>query len=337
MSPSLCQGLCPASSAPALPYLGKDIHPLQHPLHLQILLFSEVGEQRLKLPSLKAEQVVAPCLRPALPVGQKQPWGKPIPGAAATPAPSTHPANLVAAHSGSQCSQALPAQTAASTTATSPCTRTLLPVWLLQGTTDEHTPACWAQAAAWRAWCGCQSGCSSPAGPRCWEQRTGSVLVSCRGREVFTCSQPSQQVRCHPDLSCHLHPDLLYAWSLSPVLPFGNLSLLLHHSPRNRDKGPQCPQLTGSLPAYAQVLACEPALGLCLGRDAKVGQGLLPPEGTSVPRGCSVLTAPGSGMVQVSPAAHPSPSGITRLTRSFSASSRISSAARPAWPCSAAI
>lgn len=87
-----------------------------------------------------------------------------------------------------------------------------------RGSIDGYPPACWGRAAAWRAWCGCRSGCSSPAGPQCWEQRARSILVSCRGRGVSTSSQPPPASRvcgtCHPDLSCHLHPNLLYAWLL---------------------------------------------------------------------------------------------------------------------------
>jgi len=99
-----------------------------------------------------------------------------------------------------------------------------------------------------------------------------------------------------------------------PAPAFGDLRLLLPHRPRNRDKVPSVPsgstpRVAGRcLPAHAQVLAREPVLALRLGCDAEVGQGLLPPEGTSVPRGYGGLTAPGSEMPQVRAAVgHPRP------------------------------
>lgn len=158
---------------------------------------------------------------------------------------------------------------------------------------------------------------------------------------------------CHPDPSRPFHPNLLSAWSLcgAGAGPLGTSPCCWEQAqgpPVSPSRG--TPQVTGSLPAHTQVLACEPVLALCLGCDAEVGQGLLPPKRVSVPRGLAapssevsqVRAAPGSPWPLVtssstSLAPQPPPSDINPLTVSFSTSSFISSAARPAWPCSAAI
>lgn len=134
-------------------------------------------------------------------------------------------------------------------------------------------------------------------------------------------------------------------------MAFGYLPLLLPICPVSRWGWPRSQhhhhphstlQAVDSLPALPHVLAREPVLALCLGCDAELGQGLLPPKGASVPRHSQTPRTVGS---RTPPAAHPqqsappTPSSTASplLTCSFSTSSLISSAARPPWPCSAAI
>lgn len=188
-----------------------------------------------------------------------------------------------------------------------------------------------------------------------------SVLRKQEG--LYQLPTPTSKARCtsHVTLTCLVtstQTSPMLGHCAEPALAFG--PLLQPHCPRNRVKVLQHPhptatplQGTGSLPAHAQVLTHEPVLALCLGCDAELGQGLLPPKEPSWSRGSGGLTAPGSEVSQVraavgplqplatsssiSPAAQPPPLDITLLTCSFSTSSFISSAARPAWPCSAAI
>lgn len=140
-----------------------------------------------------------------------------------------------------------------------------------------------------------------------------------------------------------------------PALAFGDLPLLLPpHCPRKRDKVPAHPHPAAPprsqaayplMPRFSPMNQCWLSALVAMPRLARAScrQKEHQCQGAT---GVLLLQAQrrhGSGLLwdlyshQLPPAAQPPPSDIACLTCSFSASSFISSAARPAWPCSAAI
>lgn len=108
-------------------------------------------------------------------------------------------------------------------------------------------------------------------------QRQGALyqLPTPTSKKDMTCLFTSTQIS--PMLHCCAEPALAFAAAPGTGTKSRSVPTLQH------------PQLPGSLPTHAQVLAREPLLALCLARNAEVGQCLLPPKGASGATGVCLL------------------------------------------------